>query len=156
MEKLGGKTVILVDVSGSMDSSISDKSNVLRMDAGCGLTILVRELTDCKIYSFSDNIVACPNRHGFALRDAITNSQPHSGTYLGKAISVINTMEYDRLIVITDEQSHDTIPNPNGKAYMINVASNEHGVGYGKWIHVDGWSESVLDFIRSVEQEHLS
>ena len=38
---------------------------------------------------------------------------------------------YDRLIVITDEQSHDSVPAPRGKGYVINVASNRNGVGYG-------------------------
>jgi hypothetical protein len=51
--------------------------------------------------------------------------------------------EFDRLLVITDEQSHDNVPAPKGKGYVINVASNKNGVGYGKWTHIDGWSESV-------------
>ena len=25
------------------------------------------------------------------------------------------------------------------------------GVGYGKWTHIDGWSESVLEYIRALE-----
>ena len=60
--------------------------------------------------------------------------------------------KYDRLIVITDEQAHDTVPAPNGKGYVINVASYKNGVGYGKWTHIDGWSESVIDYIRALEQ----
>jgi 60 kDa SS-A/Ro ribonucleoprotein len=90
---------------------------------------------------------------GFALRDAIDASQRHNGTCLGKAVEELNRKEkYDRLIVITDEQAHDTVPAPNGKGYVINVASNKNGVGYGKWTHIDGWSESVIEFIRTLEQ----
>ena len=59
--------------------------------------------------------------------------------------------QYDRLIVITDEQAHDTVPAPQGKGYVINVASYKNGVGYGKWTHVDGWSESVVEYIRMLE-----
>jgi hypothetical protein len=33
----------------------------------------------------------------------------------------------------------------------INVASYKHGVGYGKWTHIDGWSESVIEYIRTLE-----
>jgi len=33
----------------------------------------------------------------------------------------------------------------------INVASYKNGVGYGKWTHIDGWSESVIDYIRTLE-----
>ena len=61
---------------------------------------------------------------------------------------------HDRLIVITDEQSHDAVPQPVAKAaYMINVASNRNGVGYGRWTHIDGFSESVLRFIHEVESD---
>jgi 60 kDa SS-A/Ro ribonucleoprotein len=51
-----------------------------------------------------------------------------------------------RLIVISDEQSSTPVPQRK-KGYMINVASNQHGVGYGQWLHIDGWSDKVLDYI---------
>jgi len=57
----------------------------------------------------------------------------------------------DRLVVITDEQSHDHVPPPHGKGYVINVASNRNGVGYGEWMHIDGWSEAVVEFIAELE-----
>jgi hypothetical protein len=41
------------------------------------------------------------------------------------------------------------------KAYMINIANSQYGVGYGKWTSIDGWSESVLDYIREVEASKL-
>ena len=34
----------------------------------------------------------------------------------------------------------------------VNVASYKNGVGYGKWTHIDGWSESVVEYIRTLEQ----
>jgi hypothetical protein len=37
------------------------------------------------------------------------------------------------------------------KGYVINVASNRNGVGYGQWIHIDGWSEAVVDYIAALE-----
>jgi 60 kDa SS-A/Ro ribonucleoprotein len=149
--KLPGKTVLLVDVSGSMDAQLSRRSEMHRNDAGYGLAVLLREIAESvSVYSFSDGLVQVPSRRGFALRDAINASQRHNGTYLGKALSGI-TEKYDRLIVITDEQSHDPVPNPRARGYMINVASYENGVGYGKWTHIDGWSDSVIEYIRSAE-----
>lgn len=59
---------------------------------------------------------------------------------------------YDRLVVITDEQSSDNVSGPSGRGYVINVASNRNGVGYGKWVHVDGFSEAVVDYIVELEQ----
>lgn len=90
-----------------------------------------------------------------SLIDAIARSQPHSGTYLGRAVQAVNSAApgAERTIVITDEQSHDVVGAPGGRGYMINVASYQHGVGYGAWTKVDGFSESVIRFIQEVEQE---
>ena len=152
--KLDGKTVLLIDVSGSMDAAISAKSDLMRFDAANGLAILARELCESvAVYSFSSNLVRVPDRRGFALRDAISNSQSHSSTYLGQAVATINEKEtYDRLIVLTDEQSHDAVPNAKAKGYLINVAANKNGIGYGAWTHIDGWSEAVFDYIGENEK----
>lgn len=154
-ETLSGVTVILVDVSGSMKGQVSAKSDLTRLDAATALSILSREVCEnVRIYSFSDNVVEIPPRRGFALSDAIVKSQKHSGTYLGRAIFAINnSVQYDRIIVITDEQSHDSIPNPKSeKAYMINVSSYRNGVGYGAWTNISGWSESIIDYIQQFEK----
>jgi 60 kDa SS-A/Ro ribonucleoprotein len=151
-EKLPGKTILLVDVSGSMVAPLSNRSEMLRTDAAYGLAALLRETCEAvSVYSFSNELKRIAARRGFALRDAIENSQEHGGTYLGKALSEI-TEPYDRLIVITDEQSHDSVPSPQGRGYMINVASFKNGVGYGKWTHIDGWSESVIEYVRELER----
>ena len=63
-----------------------------------------------------------------------------------------NNCEYDRLIIITDEQSHDTIDAPKGRGYVVNVASCQNGIGYGQWVHINGWSESVIDYIIQLER----
>lgn len=157
--KLPGKTALLVDISGSMTVPLSRRSEMQRSDAAYGLAVLLREIAEkSAVYSFSDELVEVPARRGFALRDAIDKSQRHNGTYLGKAVEELhrraelnNSERYDRLVVITDEQAHDTVPNPKGKGYVINVASYKNGVGYGKWTHIDGWSESVVEYIRELE-----
>jgi 60 kDa SS-A/Ro ribonucleoprotein len=153
-EKLRGKTIVLVDVSGSMTASLSQRSEMQRTDAAYGLAVLLREIGEkVGVFSFSDKLVEVPARRGFALRDAIDASQPHSSTMLGHAVTELNQKHRcDRLIVITDEQAHDTVPAPQGKGYVINVASYKNGIGYGKWTHIDGWSESVVEYIRELER----
>jgi 60 kDa SS-A/Ro ribonucleoprotein len=146
--KLGGKTIILVDVSGSMEAVLSAKSEMKRVDVACSLAMIGREMfEDSRVFTFSDSLVEVPSRRGFALRDAIVKSQPHSATQLGEALKGLPMR--DRLIVITDEQSQDPVPQMKG--YLINVASNQHGVGYGHWVHIDGWSDKVLDYIAKYE-----
>ena len=155
---LPGHTVLLVDVSGSMEALLSRRSEMRRTDAAYGLAILLREIAEkVTLYTFSDHAKLVPPRRGMSLRDALEASQPHSGTYLGKALSHVeeeNRNGYDRLIVITDEQSHDGVPAPRGKGYVINVASNRNGVGYGEWTHIDGWSEAVVEYIAELEAAH--
>lgn len=156
MPPLDGKTVILVDVSGSMDTSLSARSDLTRMDAAAALGSIVNG--DVRVFTFSQNLVEVPPRKGMAGVDAIVRSQQHSSTYLGQALAAINAnVPHDRIIVITDEQSADRVPDPVAKhAYMINVASNQNGVGYGRWTHIDGFSEQVLRFIHEAESANES
>lgn len=78
---------------------------------------------------------------------------PSGGTDIGKAVRHANSLNPDRIICVTDEQSHTRVGDPACKnAYMINVASYKNGVGYGKWTHIDGWSESVVNYIQAFEK----
>ena len=156
-EKLPGKTVLLVDVSGSMTARLSAKSEMLRTDAAYGLAILLREIAEkVAVYTFSDAAKLIAPRRGFALRDAMETSMTHGGTNLGAALAVVEAAgPYDRIVVITDEQSADRVPVPKGTGYMVNVASARNGVGYGTWKHIDGWSEAVVEYIRELEAPAL-
>jgi hypothetical protein len=148
-DKLPGKTALVVDGSGSMFGvNISAKSEIDRFEAASALAILAREICEeCTIVVFSDSAFAVPPRRGFALRDALFSSAEQQGTYTQGGINLAARQGYDRLIVITDEQSHESIHNPikDSKAYVINVASYQNGIGYGSFVHIDGWSEAVLD-----------
>lgn len=152
-DKVAGATILLVDVSGSMDEKLSGKGELTRMDVACSLAMIAREMfADVRVMTFSNALADVPARRGFALRDAVVQSQPHSGTYLGKTVKhIVENIPHERLIVITDEQSRDSVPDANG--YMINVASNKNGVGYGKWLHIDGWSDKVLSYIVRYEND---
>ena len=145
-----GRTIVLVDVSGSMDWKLSQKSDLKRIDAAATLAAIVPG--SVRVFTFSNEVVEVPPRRGMAGVDAVIRSQPHGGTELGKAVTRVNALPHDRLIVITDEQTADKVPDPvAGKAYMINVASARNGVGYGAWTHIDGFSENVLAYIREQE-----
>jgi hypothetical protein len=154
-----GHTVLLVDVSGSMTYQLSARSEMKRTDAAFGLALLLREIAEkVTIYTFSDTAKRAPARRGLALRDALEQNQPHSGTRLGASLAQVEAEcgAYDRLVVITDEQAHDAVADPRGpigsRGYMINVASDRNGVGYGGWTHIDGFSEAVLDYIVELER----
>ncbi|HWG19054.1 MAG TPA: VWA domain-containing protein [Terracidiphilus sp.] len=77
---IAGHTVLLVDVSGSMESPISGRSEMRRADAAYGLAILLREIAEkVTIYTFSQHAQLVPSRRGMALRDALDKSQAHGG-----------------------------------------------------------------------------
>lgn len=153
---LEGQTIVLVDVSGSMDRPISSRSDITRMDTACTLASIINA-EKLRVFSFSNRLVEVPARRGMAGVDAIIRSQQHSSTNLAQALNEINRMPHDRLIVITDEQAtgrYERIPDPVcNLPYMINVASAKNGVGYYSWVHIDGFSEAVLKYIYVIEKE---
>ncbi len=165
MPLLPGRTVILVDVSSSMTARLSRRSDLTRMDAAATLGAIVPG--DVRLFTFSDQLVEVPPRRGMAGVDVIVKSQPHCGTRLFDAVAELNgRASYDRLIIVTDEQATDPsryghwiqgsvshLPDPTGRhGYMVNVASARNGVGYGRWTHIDGFSESVLRFVHEHER----
>jgi 60 kDa SS-A/Ro ribonucleoprotein len=164
MTPFSGLTVVLVDVSSSMNARLSARSDLTRKDAAAALAAILPG--HVRMFSFADHVIEIPPRRGMAGVDAIRHSQ-NGGTRLFDAIETVNReVVYDRLIVITDEQAFPanadllrgreqsarrTCPGPKGLGYMINVASNRNGVGYGPWCHIDGFSEQVLRFIAEHE-----
>jgi 60 kDa SS-A/Ro ribonucleoprotein len=149
---LPGRTRLLIDVSGSMFHPLSAQSEMTRAEAACGLAILAREVCEeVEIFTFSQDVKKVQPRRGFALRDAIIGSQPHGSTLLGKAVSEIDR-KGDRRIVFTDEKSHDKVPDPKARGYMVNVASYQHGVGHAAWTRVDGFSEAMIGWIAAQEE----
>lgn len=166
--KLAGRTIIVVDISGSMHSQLSGRSEMTRMHAACALAAIIRESSeDGSVYATAGDDYTgqhstklVPPRHGFSLIDAITglyNKLGGGGIFLTPVMKWIEDREMghaDRIVVITDEQdcaddeNAPTKANPFGKYnYIINVASNKNGIGYGKWTHIDGFSQSALNYI---------
>jgi len=155
-EKFSGKTVLLIDNSGSMyGATVSAKSELQRIDAACGLAIIGRELCeDVEIVVFGSTAGTIANRRGFALRDLIKLSQHNGGTEMGNAVNLAKTLKPDRMIVFTDEQSSDNVTSRLGcKGYTINVASYQNGVGYGgNWTNITGFSENIFRYIQEYEK----
>lgn len=154
-EKLPGKTVLLIDVSGSMfGAKVSGKSDLDRFDAAAALAVLCREICEeVEIHSFSDHAVRISPRRGFALVEAIRDSQNHNGTDTGRAVDSVNAnTKYDRCIIFTDEQSQTRVAAPRGKGYIVNVAAYANGIGNAEWTTISGFSEAIIDYIQLFEK----
>lgn len=154
--RFDGRTVVVVDCSGSMDSNLSERSIVTRFDAAAGLAMICREIChECRVFAYGSRTKEVGARRGFALRDVLEDANVGSWTKLGDCINVVRrtVRNYDRIFVFTDEQTADTVPSPmeGSTGYVVNVASAKHGVGYGKWNHIDGFSEAFLDYVKTNE-----
>jgi hypothetical protein len=175
--KLSGRTVLILDVSGSMTSVLASRSEMSRLDAAAGLAILAMEICeDVVVYATAgydhdrvhETRVLAP-RHGFALRDAIMQSASTlggGGIFLKQAMACVRDAEAktgqvaDRIIVFTDEQdcSHGEEDSPlkaewfSNRNYLVNISVEKNGIGYGEKVeHIDGWSERVFDYISELE-----
>jgi len=171
LPKLPGHTVFVVDVSGSMQAPISQKSRVNRMEAAASLAVLAAETAErITIYatagSWSEHKTArVANVRGFGMADKILESKQRLG---GGGIFTRQCLDYikkdmngevpDRIIVFSDSQDCDTnnrkTPDTFGKNnYIVDVSSHTHGVNYkGVWTaEISGWSENLLTYIRGFE-----
>jgi hypothetical protein len=166
---LPGTTALVIDTSPSMwMERLSGRSEMDRFEAAAGLAILLREIAErVNVYAFNEKAYEVPPRRGFALRDALAATK-NGWSRGGLAVAAANRDGYDRIIVITDGQWHYSgttaldakegdpqvvSPKPlTERAYMVNVASYKNGVGYGRWMQVDGWSDAILEYIREAER----
>lgn len=174
--KLRGKTILVVDTSGSMHSggTVSKKSDLSRVDAATALSILIREVCEEPIiYATAGDdgtmihaTARVPARRGFALSDAIwgstmSNKIGGGGIFLKQLMDFLFQQERDaeRIIVLTDEQDRDhkcspASANAFGKEnYLINVSVEKNGINFGKWTSIHGWSEKIIDYI--IENEKV-
>lgn len=156
-DKLEGKTVLLIDNSREMyETEIFIAGQVISMaQAAQILAVIAREIFEnVSIYVFAEDFVTIPPiPRGIALANAIRTCTS-GGKNLNAAIDVAGEREdYDRLIVITDEQTGGAIrpPNPETIAYLINLAAIEYSVSYDRFVKIEGFTERVFQFIQRLE-----
>lgn len=163
LPKLPGKTLFIVDVSGSMGSLTSSGSSFSRLDQACAMAMLAAN--QCEDFE-----LVCTAGNDGALREAqVRIEYPSKGFNLFKEIEKSrNTVDgggiftyqcleklrkelgdkihnYTRIIVFSDSQdidvsswsspNHDKKPRPFGKYnYICDVSANTRGIAYkGVW-----------------------
>ena len=123
---LKGRTLILVDISGSMDSALSDKSKALRYEvAGLFGGALALRAEHADLFAFETNAHAV-NHRGYEsvirLMEAISQAGPHGGTNTWQSVHATYG-GHDRIVIITDEQAHAGYSAlPDVPVYTFNVA----------------------------------
>lgn len=170
--KLKGRTILVIDSSGSMSASISSKSELNRLDAALSLAMLASEVCESvAIYMTaggSEHATALIKpRRGFALlEDAKKAAQPlgGGGIFTRQALEYIKTQERekpDRIMVFSDSQDcdrTDKVPAPFGEHnYIIDIGAHTRGVNFaGVWdAEIAGFSPNFLSYIAALEGQAI-
>lgn len=171
MPKLSGTTVIAVDVSGSMDDRISDKSKVRCYEIAMMLGLIANRICENSIfYTFNYDLKKYPLTTNAPILYTALNSSCGGGTnmYLPFEAMIKNKIKADRIIVLSDNQCNcgwsyspvqtfaDEYRRITGNDLWVH-AIDLQGYGtqqfYGRKTNViAGWSEKVFEFINLAEQ----
>jgi hypothetical protein len=156
-DKLEGNTLFMVDTSGSMSCQLSGKGEITRAQAAASLAAIMNEVCEfAKVYTFDNTAHLCTQK-GFALADRCARSM--GGTDIQRSTNYAvesNNRPFDRVIIITDEQSSGSyfskevlkIPHK----YIVNVATYQNGIEYGNFIHINGFSDGIFKYIAEYEK----
>lgn len=171
LPKLPGKTVIAVDISGSMSDLVSARSDVHCYEIAALLGfMLAKKSTDTVFYTFNSNIEKVAVSSRVNILDAAQKLSCGGGTsiYLPFQKMINDHVNADRVIILSDNEC-------NGGWYQkpVQTFANEYRKKSGNdlWVHavdlqgygtqqfhgkktniIAGWSEKILDFIQLAEQ----
>ncbi len=170
--RFSGNTLIVADTSGSMNSSLSERSKVTYNDVGTLLMSIANKFCDNVITSvFAENfkVVNVSKRNGI-----IGNMKTFQSTNVGYSTNLhlafnwmLNQSEkFDRVIVFSDMQAynHDIMVqsyidkyrsklNPELWVHSIDLAGYGSTQFIGKNTNLmGGWSDKTLEFIHLAEE----
>ena len=131
---LTGKTLILVDLSPSMEWAISDRSSVKRLAPasifGAALAVRAEKPTLVGYSGESEEVKVKKGSVLLTVQEVTQAVKYRSGTMTWHAVQR-HFYDHDRVVIITDEQSHDSMTDSglsdNVPVYTFNVAGYRPG-----------------------------
>lgn len=125
-----GRTLVLIDVSGSMSwSSVGgEHSKALCSDVAAlfGTAVASRNVGRVDLVMYATTSADLPVKKGASLLRAVEDIKRHSGSCGGGTNTWAAIKKHfnghDRIIVLTDEQSHDNGTNPGCFMHFVNLA----------------------------------
>lgn len=127
---LPGKTLVLVDLSGSMNDTMSARSKRTRFEIASLFAgaLYHADRDDVRVIAYSDEaaeVVGTPDI--LTTMDRIVRAVRHGGTHTFEALHAAYRGE-GRVIIITDEQAHDEGHGlPDVPIYTFNLAGYKQG-----------------------------
>jgi TROVE domain len=162
-----GRTLILIDTSGSMAGKLSAKSQLSRADAAVlfGLALAAR-CHDADVVAFSGITKVFPAVKGASLLKSVTRFRDggyimNGNTDTHRAV-VRHYNNHDRVVCLTDEQA-DSYPTGGGvyapvpgdkMVITVNLAGYRHGhaaAGTGNRVTIGGLSDALFGMIPAFE-----
>ena len=170
LPKLPGKTVIAIDISGSMSDPVSEKSDVRCYEIAMLLGLIANRICDDAIvYTFNNKVynITVPKR--ISILNEVSKARCTGGTYmeLPFAAMIDQRVKADRIIILSDNECNsswrgtvqsyaDQYRRQTGNDIWVHAVDLQ---GYGtqqfhgkKTNIIAGWSEKVFDFILLAEE----
>lgn len=181
LPKLKGKTVIAIDVSGSMRSKISEKSTIACCDIARLLAVLASRICEEYIvYTFDTSLNQVTfSRRGGIIETAMRLPANGGGTDITLPLQemIKSNIKADRLIMLSDNEINSGWDTSCFSWYRGTVPCQHYAEEYRKkvnsklWIHaidlqgygtqqfngkntniIAGWNEKILEFINLAEE----
>lgn len=179
LPKINGTTVIAVDVSGSMRSEISAKSDIECSEIALMLAYIANRICEnAYIYAFDNNVYKLTMSSRAGILQAVESTPIHGGgtnMSLPFRLMISEKINADRVIILSDNEcnSSSSFWRPFSANKIVQSYADEYRKTSGNniWVHavdlqgygtqqfhgqktniIAGWSEKVLDFINLAEQ----
>ena len=115
LPKIPGKTIIAIDVSGSMRQQISGKSDIRCADIAVLLGLIANRICEnAMIMSFDDSLYKFDVSHRAGILETTDNFTPHGGgtnMYLPFEYILDRKIQADRIIVLSDNECNYYLSN---------------------------------------------
>ena len=174
LPRLKGKTLFIVDVSGSMQARLSGRSEFTREDAAIAMAMLAsNQCEDFELVCTAGDDGKCIGAHewirypakGFAVERQIRDTHDkvgYGGIFTRQCLKwcrkEFEGEDFERIIIFSDSQDCDfkdkSRPEPFGRYnYICDVSAETKGINYeGVWTaEISGFSEHFITFIASME-----
>lgn len=174
LPKIPGKTIISIDVSGSMTSRISGKSDVRCSDIALLLGVIANRICEnARVFTFDNYIeeLRIPKRNGvISTAESIRVSGGGTDMYLPFQKMLNENIDCDRIIILSDNECNCEYGWYGRKTVQDLADEYRASTGNDIWVHaidlqgygtqqfkgektnvIAGWSEKIFEFIKLAE-----
>lgn len=142
-KKYKGRTVIWIDVSGSMYTSVTGMSKINRINLALMYWMMLKDATEWDLYLWSDK---CAKIETDDYRTVvITAGTISSWTYVQSFLSEIKDKWYDNVIILTDGQIADELTNvAKDHTVVWQLADYKNTIAKGNKIVQFSWYNDIM------------